>query len=70
MWFNILKAVLGIAGAIASYMERQQLLDAGAAIAIKDNLNDTLVKIRKADAARNSVKHDHDSVRDDSNNRD
>ena len=70
MWMNILKAALSIADAIASYMERKQLLDAGAAIAIKDNLHDTLEKVRKADAARRAVQHDADSVHNDKNNRD
>jgi len=70
MWISILKAVLAIADSITSYLERKQLLDAGAALSIKKNLEDSLGKIRKADAARRNVEHDADSVRDDKNNRD
>ncbi len=67
---GLLRAIMGIAGAIASYIGDKQLMDAGEAKAISRNISATLEQIDKARAARKSVKHDADSVRDDPHNRD
>lgn len=69
MWFTALKLVLEIAAAVTSYMERKQLLDAGEASAIANNLKDSQRKLSLALEARRNVKHDSDDVKNDPNNR-
>lgn len=67
---TLLKLLLSLSSSLADYLGRRQLLKAGEAKAIADNLYDTLQKLNKADAARRAVKHDPDSVREDPDNRD
>lgn len=70
MWAAILKSVLGIASAITGYMEKKQMLDAGTALALKENYADAIQKINVAEAARVSAgTDDADSVLKDPNNR-
>jgi hypothetical protein len=64
---------LAIAQLLASFLKiiaDKQLIDAGAAKIIAANANASLDAIRKAFAARDSVRNDPDSVRNDPDNRD
>jgi hypothetical protein len=69
MWFNALKFIFTVAGAIARYMERKQLLDAGEASAIAANLKDANKKLTIALEARRNVSHKAKDIANDSNNR-
>lgn len=68
MVLSIIKLLLSICDGLASYLREKQLIDLGTANAVKDNLYDTLEKIRKADAARRAVTLS--GVSDDPDNRD
>lgn len=70
MWLTLLKLLLSIASAIASYAERRQMLEAGAAQAVLKGVRDADEAIARARAARDAVRDDPDSVRDDPYNRD
>ncbi len=67
---KIVEALFSIINAIANYLERKQLIDAGRALALKEYAEDQLEKIRAAEKARRDVSNDSDSLRDDPNNRD
>lgn len=68
MVLSIIKLLLSVCDGLASYLREKQLIDIGTANAVKDNLYDTLEKIRKADAARRTVTLS--GVSDDPDNRD
>jgi len=67
---GLFKAFLMVTGAIARYVERKQLMDAGEAKHAREALEATLRAVDRAQRARRSVKHDADSVRDDPDRRD
>lgn len=68
MW--LLKLFLTLASSVAKYLNDKQLIDAGAGQAVASILEDALEKIGNANAARNSVSNDTNSVRNDTANRD
>lgn len=51
-WLRILEAVLGFARALADYVERKQLMDAGEAKAIASQLESSLNAVQRAKSAR------------------
>ena len=55
-WLRILEAVLGFARALAEYVERKQLMDAGEAKAIASQLESSANVLQRAiNARRNAV---------------
>ncbi len=46
--FNLLTIVLKLASVVASYLERKQLMDAGADKVIKNNLQESLKRVKSA----------------------
>jgi hypothetical protein len=66
MWLAIAQLLASLLKLIAD----RQLIDAGAAKVIAANANASLDAISKAIAARDSIRDDGDSVRNDSDNRD
>jgi hypothetical protein len=67
---GLLRAILGLANVVARHIERRQLMAAGEAKMVASYLEATLVAVDRAMAARRSVDHSSDSVRDDPDNRD
>jgi len=61
-WLAVLKAILGLAGSLAAYLNNKQLLDAGEAQAIVKSLNHAKETINKATAARNKATSDFDDA--------
>jgi hypothetical protein len=56
----LLTALLQIAGVILSYLQQKQLIDAGKAKQIKENLDGSLVLLGKANKARSDATADFD----------
>jgi len=54
-WLRILEAVLGFARALAEYVERKQLMDAGEAKAIASQLESSANVLRNARMARDNA---------------
>lgn len=50
-WLSIITVLLRLVNGIVSYMQQRQLIEAGKAEQIKDNVNATLSLVNKADAA-------------------
>lgn len=69
-WLKLIASIIGLAYSVTKYLEKRRAISQAEAVIIKDNLHDTLQKIDKALAARRSVDHGPDSVRDDPRNRD
>jgi len=55
MWLTLLKLLLSIASAVASYAERRQMLEAGAAQAVLKGVRDADSAIARARAARDAA---------------
>ena len=66
----IISGLLKLTNALTSWAERNQLMAAGEANAVRKQNELTLNAVAKASAARRAVKHDPDSVRSDEFNRD
>lgn len=69
-WLKLIASIIGLAYSVTKYLEKRRAISQAEAVIIKDNLYDTLQKIDKALAARRSVDHSPDRVRDDPRNRD
>lgn len=69
-WASILSAILSIGKALATLIERKQLLDAGEARLLAENLDDSLDILARALAARRAVGSDPDGLRSDKYRRD
>jgi hypothetical protein len=54
-WVTILASLLKLAYIVAGMVERNKLLDAGEAIAIRKALEDTNARVEKAHAARRAA---------------
>jgi len=67
---TLIRALLSVASSLAQYAQQRQLLEAGRAQAILGGIREAEDAIDRARAARDSVRHDDDSVRDDRDNRD
>lgn len=69
-WLALLKAVLGFARALTTYMNNKQLMDAGEAKAIARQLDSSLNALQRAkDARKRAVaEYDTNGVRDDDPN--
>jgi len=70
MILNLIGLLLNIAGSMAKYAERKQLMDAGAAKVIANNNHDSYQKLKAAIDARRDTKLDAGSLRDSPDNRD
>lgn len=68
-YLTILSGLLKLINVFAQKAKDKQLLDAGEAKAIVRMSNEGMGKIYKAKLARDNVKHDVDSLRNDPNNR-
>lgn len=70
-WLRILEAVLGFARALASYVERKQLMDAGEAKALASQLESSANVLQRARRARDNAVRDYDAngLREDDPNR-
>lgn len=69
-WLALLKAVLGFARALTTYLDRKQLMDAGEAKAIARQLESSLNALDRARKARANAVADYDAngVRDEDPN--
>lgn len=59
-WLAFLRALLGLAGTVASYLSNKQLLDAGEAKAIAEGLDNANKALQKAYDARSGAVADFD----------
>lgn len=59
-WLAILQFFLRISASIASYMQSRQLMEAGKAEQIVQNLKEAQNAIKKANKARTSAEHNFD----------
>lgn len=66
----VLKLFLIIADKLATYLGNKQLMDAGEAKSVSAQLKGAMDATQRAIAARNAVRDDADSVRNDPFNRD
>ena len=70
-WLALLNGLLSLASSLASFLRDKQLLDAGRAMAISGSIKKgAMDETAKAIRARDAVRDDADSVRDDPDNRD
>ena len=67
---GLLRALLGMASAVARYVERKQLMQAGETKMVRNYLEATLLTVDRAMAARRGVDHSDDGVSGDPDNRD
>ena len=67
---GLIKVLLGLASHLARWAQQRQLISAGEASKVAEQLQETLDVVNKATAARRSVKHDADSLQDDPDRRD
>lgn len=66
----MLKVLFQLANTLTQYLHDKQLLDAGQAMQLSNDLRGTLNEIQRAHEAKLAVKSDADSVRNDLDNRD
>ena len=59
-WLGLLKTLLGLASAVADYMNKKQLLDAGEAKAISEGLTKANEIVKNANKARLSASRSFD----------
>lgn len=59
-WLSILKALLGLASGLTTYLQQRQLIEAGQAQAINEGLKNAKEAIHKANAARADAVTDFD----------
>lgn len=64
-WASILAGALKLLNALADYLSRKQLLDAGAAQQRADDADDTNDRLKAGTHRANAVRRDPDSVPDD-----
>ena len=67
---GLIKALLSMADGLTRYARQRQLIDAGAAQQALEGANAALDAIDRGTRARDAVRHDAASVRDDPDNRD
>ncbi len=68
-WLLLLKGLLTATVYVSKVLSNKKLLEAGAATQLNKTLLEEKKRVQKAIDARNSIKHDADSVSDDPNNR-
>ena len=69
-FLKILKLLLSLSSKVADYINKKQLMGAGAAKQSKENLEKAYELVKRADSARKSVTHTSDRMRNDKYNRD
>lgn len=69
-WLTVLKLILTLASQLTSYLHDQKMMDAGEAKATLAGLRSAQDATQRAMAARDAVRDDPVSVRNDPNNRD
>jgi len=67
--FKLIPVILSLFNRIAKYFNDRQLINAGKAIERDRQKDEAIKSINKANNARNNIKHNSDSVRNDPNNR-
>ena len=67
---GLIRALLSMADGLTRYARQRQLIDAGAAQHALEGANAAIDAIDRGTRARNAVRHDAASVRDDPDNRD
>lgn len=70
IWLGVLKLILTLADKLTGYLHDNQLMDAGEAKVVAASLQGAFDATQRAMAARNAVRDDVNSVRDDPDNRD
>lgn len=66
----LIRSLLSIVGSLTAWAQQRQLIQAGEAQAVLRGIEDADQAISAAYAARDRVRNDPDSMRDDPNNRD
>lgn len=61
-WLSITKVILGLVRAIVDYVSDKELMDAGAAKVIKNNLEESQRAIQDAIEIRNLIRDDPDNA--------
>ena len=69
-WLSILSGVLKLGSVLARICEQRGLMDAGEAKQLAKATADALAQVERAVAARRTVDHSTDAVRDDPDRRD
>lgn len=70
MWLRLLLALIGLSRQVLRYLEARQDLATREAARARESLEETHAIISRVVAARGSLMHDPDSVRNDPRNRD
>lgn len=59
-WLAVLRALLGLASSITTYLQNKQLIEAGEALAIAEGLKNAQEAINKANQARRAAERKFD----------